>query len=385
MQELLSLLLPLAAASGWFAAAVHYQKSKSKKSAEFSKKYYRGLTYLLEENADKALDVFLELIKADHETVEMHLALANLFRRRGEVERAIKIHQSLLEQKDLSQDHHAQARFELGMDYMRAGMYGLAEEYFKNSTENGHHRVSALQELLKIYQQEKDWLKAIAVIQELKQLGKTRRGERIAHFYCELAEAAKSSGKAQLAGEYLSKAFSEDATCVRASLIKAEMAIAEKNYADALKMLKAVESQNPAYISEIVEPVLKCCASLQDPEQGERYLHALYEKFRNIEIVPILSLMIYDRHGVDRAVEFLESVLTYKPFHGGFMQLISFYAEQQTGKNRIAFLKLKEFAAPLSRKGTAYRCSRCGFECNRLHWRCPSCHYWESIKPKPPL
>ncbi|MEN8259280.1 MAG: lipopolysaccharide assembly protein LapB [Pseudomonadota bacterium] len=383
MQEIFAILLPIAAASGWFAAAKYYKNTPApQKSSYISPEYYRGLNYLLSEKADKALEVFVNLIDSDTEAVELHLAFGTLFRRRGEVERAIKIHQSLLDSVGLNEDQRLQITFELGMDYMRAGMYGRAEEYFQSLTEVDNYRVPARQEILKIYQQEKDWSKAISVTHELGKLGKVKRGESIAQFYCELAEEARFAGKIDLAKDYLNRAYADDKSCVRASLIKAQIEINEENYAGALKTLRMVETQDVRYISDIVMPVLKCCEFLQELEENERYLHYLYGAYGTGKAALVLCETIRTRHGVERAIDFMEDALARKPFYEGFNRLLALYAEQQPDGARARFARLKNFSTCLALKGAAYQCSQCGYCCTHIHWRCPSCQYWETVKPK---
>ena len=382
MQEIFAILLPVAAASGWFAAWRHYKKtSPPKSSPSISPGYYRELNHLLGEKTDTALQVFADTIGSDAETVELHLAFATLFRRRGDVERAINIHQSLLDSGRLREEQRLQTTFELGMDFMQAGMYGRAEDYFQSLIAVDNYRVSARQEMLKIYQQEKDWLKAISVTQVLRKLGKVKRRESIAQFYCELAEEARFSGRVDLAKDYLNKAFADDKSCVRASLIKAQLEISEENYAAALKTLKMVETQDTRYISEIVMPVLKCCEFLRELDENERYLHYLYNAYGTGKAALVLCETIRNRHGVESAVDFMENALARKPFYEGFNRLLALYAEQQPEGAGARFARLKNFSMCLDLKAAAYQCSQCGYRCSHIHWRCPSCRYWETVKP----
>lgn len=386
MQEILAVLLPIAAASGWYAAARHFRRtSLSQKHSYLPPDYYLRANYRLNDQAEKAFEAFVDLSDPNAETVDLHLAFGRHFRGRGEVERAIRIHQSLLEQVDLQEEQKLQARFELGLDYMHAGIFGRAEEYFRHVMDVDSYRVAARLEMLKLYQQEKDWVKAISVTRELSKLGKVKRGESVAQFYCELAEKARFAGRIAEAKEFLNQAYSDDQSCVRASLIKAQLEINEENYAAALKTLKLVESQDPAFISEVVTPVLKCCEFLQELEENERYLHYLYSAYGNTKAALVLCETMRTRHGVERAIDFMEDALARKPFFEGFNRLLALYAEQQPDGSGARFARLKTFSTCLSIKAAAYQCSQCGYGCTQLHWRCPSCQYWNTVKPRPAL
>ncbi|NNF96569.1 MAG: tetratricopeptide repeat protein, partial [Halobacteria archaeon] len=188
MLEILFFLLPIAALSGWWLGRRSKARRQEESSLELPSSYLRGLNYLLNEQQDKAIDLFIQLLDVDNDTVETHLALGSLFRRRGEVDRAIRIHQNLIARPTLSKEQRMQALFELGQDYMRAGLLDRAETLLGELIGNEPHTVAALQHLLDIYQQEKDWDKAIQIAQRLESRTGQSKRNLIAQYYCEKAD-----------------------------------------------------------------------------------------------------------------------------------------------------------------------------------------------------
>ncbi|MEW8498538.1 MAG: tetratricopeptide repeat protein, partial [Candidatus Thiodiazotropha taylori] len=200
------MLLPVAAASGWFAARRGVAVKSQKQPQEISPVYFKGLNYLLNEQPDKAIDLFIKLLDVDSDTVETHLALGNLFRRRGEVERAIRIHQNLIARPSLSREQRAQALLELGQDYMRAGLFDRAENLFIELTELKLHNEQANIYLLEIYQQEKDWKRCLEVADRITVSHYPALHNSIAHFYCELAEEQLRQQNMAAAESFLKRA-----------------------------------------------------------------------------------------------------------------------------------------------------------------------------------
>src|SRR5918912_3171483 len=176
---------PLFFAFGWLAARIDIKQLLSE-SRSLPLSYFKGLNFLLNEQPDKAIEAFIEVVKVDPQTIELHFALGNLFRRRGEIERAIRMHQNLVERPDLREDQKRAALFELAQDYLKAGLLDRAEELFAK-LENTPHAEAALKFLLEIYQQEKEWQKAIAVAEKLEAVTGRSHQKEIANFYCELA------------------------------------------------------------------------------------------------------------------------------------------------------------------------------------------------------
>ena len=207
----LLLLLPLAAAGGWLMAA--HDKSSSAKFQSVPDAYFKGLSFLLNEQPDKALKVFLEVAEVDDETIEMHMALGNLFRRRGEIEKATQIHQNLVARSDLDDSLRSMALFELAQDYFKAGLFDRAEDLFRELHLLTEYKEQASRFLLQIYDQEKEWLLAINVAEELNRVSDYDYSETIAQFYCELAEISIGEGNNSDAENYIGAAFQHNPRC----------------------------------------------------------------------------------------------------------------------------------------------------------------------------
>jgi len=197
------LLLPVAALSGWFIAHLGRKRGRGDPMMDLSSTYFRGLNYLLNEQPDKAIEVFLKLAEVDNDTVETHLALGNLFRRRGEVDRAIRIHQNLVARTTLSAEQRSYALLELGEDYMRAGLFDRAEDLFLEMVDMGVHMEPVLNHLVVIFEQEKDWDKAIDAARKLGPISGRDMAPVVAQYYCELAEVARESGDESRARKFL--------------------------------------------------------------------------------------------------------------------------------------------------------------------------------------
>ena len=383
MEEWLFLLLPVAAASGWYAARRHYlKKYLVEHSHSLRSAYCRGLNYLLSEKTDKAIEAFADVLANDFETIETHIALGNLFRRRGDLEKAIEIHENLIARDDLSSQQHENAQFELGLDYLRAGLFDRAESIFQNLTDHESSRKGALQQLLDIYQREKDWLKAADCARQLRLQGKVPRGETVAQFLCELAEETLCANQDGAARQWLEEALREDPKCARASLLMARLHMREGRFEDALQTLKGVESQNTALISEIIEP-LCVCHDRMGKTSGELigYLGYLYETYGLESAALALAERIRFEHGPGKAIEHLQRVLESRPTLKSLNAMTGFLLENGAENQREALVWLDRALGRLSSSVSRYTCVKCGFTGGELHWRCPSCRHWESTKP----
>ena len=380
MNELLWLLLPIAAASGWLAAKRSFRRPEQP-GEDQTPAYFKGLNFLLNEQPDKAIDVFIKLLEVDSETVETHLALGNLFRRRGEVDRAIRIHQNLIARPTLNQDQRAQALLELGQDYMRAGLFDRAESLFRELSEMKMYQEQALQNLRVIYQQEKDWDRCLDMARELEQLsGESLRIER-SHYYCELAEEAIGHKDAALASANLKKAQSSDGNCVRATLLQGQLEIADGACKAAILTLQQVERQDDAYLSEALPKLLECYRQTGNRQELVSYLHQLFE--RNQGIGPALALadLVRTDEGDQAALRFLCEYLQRHPDLEGLDRLVALNLSEGEKVGSETLKIIRELIGKLLEGRPAYQCCQCGFCAKTLHWQCPGCKSWSSIKP----
>lgn len=344
--------------------------------------YFSGLNYLLNEQPDKAIDVFVKLLEVDSDTVETHLALGNLFRRRGEVERAIRIHQNLIARPTLSREQRGQALLELGQDYMRAGLFDRAENLFKELGEMNLHQEQALDNLHIIYQQEKEWGKALDVAKRLGQVtGRSYRTER-AHYYCELAEEALQRRDSSMAGQMLKKAQVSDDRCIRASILKGGIECDSNLYRAALRSYKRIEKQDPVFLSEVLEQIIACHHELGETTELFDYLSQLQTGgVAGSKVALELAGMIEKREGRKAAIDYLTQRLEEQPDLQGLARLLALSMDEMSSEQK-GVRKLKELLDRLNEQRSAYQCSGCGFVAKTLHWQCPSCKTWGSIKPR---
>lgn len=379
--EMLLLLLPVAAASGWFAARCSLLKKGAQHEANFKPAHLKGLNYLLNEQPDKAIDLFVSMLEVDSDTVETHLALGNLFRRRGEVERAIRIHQNLIARPTLKPQERTQALLELGLDYMRAGLFDRAENLFIELKESNHHAVRALTNLLTIYQNEKEWDKCLVVAQELELVHSRPCRSQAAHYYCELAEVAFDKNDLTKASSLLKKAISSDKKCIRATLLQGHIAAEQADFKSAIKHYQKIALQQPAYVSEMLPSLIHCYKELGWQREMESYLRQYHQQHKDIAVMTTITDLIKAEKGEEAATEFVLAHLQDSPDLHGLEQLISLGLDKEGSLGRETLLVLQNMVAKMLQNRSANRCVKCGFEATKLHWQCPSCHTWDGIQP----
>ena len=286
-----------------FAARKNNHKSSSYIDS-VAPEYYRGLRYLINEQPDKAIEVFLKLLEVDGETVEVHLALGNLFRRRGEVDRAIRIHQNLIARPTLSNEQRSQALVELGVDYLRSGLLDRAEALFEDVLETPY-KSRAARYLVEIYQDEKDWDKAIKCTKIWQQNSPKKLNNRIAHYYSQKAEESIEENNHTEAREFIKQALAEDPNSAHASIIKGTLEMEEGNYKKAIKAFKRLEKNSPELISEVLNPMKTCYRELGKSDKFLEYLNKLPTSQTGVNQIIELSGIIEDNKGTDDAISFL--------------------------------------------------------------------------------
>ncbi|MET0332493.1 MAG: lipopolysaccharide assembly protein LapB [Dyella sp.] len=377
----LLLLLPIAFAAGWFYSRRAGVRTSGARVSELSSDYFRGLNYLLNEEQDKAIEVFLKLAEYNRDTVETHLALGNLFRRRGEVDRAIRLHQHLVSRPDLSDAMKTVALLELGEDYMRAGLLDRAETLFCDLVAMDAHAPSALRHLISIYQHERDWHKAIEHARRLETMTGEDESLMIAQFYCELAEQARQHAARNEAREYLQHAFACQADCVRAHMLTGRLLADEGQDTAAVTAYEAAVAADVAFVPEILPPLLQSYARSQQMERAEDFLRDILERYHGISPVLALTHLYEQRDGERMAIDFLTSQLRQRPSVRGLMALIDATLDKISGEARENFLILRDLTRKLLEGQAMYRCERCGFGAKAHHWQCPSCKNWATIRP----
>jgi lipopolysaccharide assembly protein B len=374
-------LLPVAALSGWWIGRRATSPRDSRSLKAIHPEYFKGLNFVLNEQPDKAIEVFIRMLEVDSETVETHLALGNLFRRRGEVDRAIRIHQNLIARPTLNREQRAHALLELGMDYMRSGLLDRAEGLFLELVDLNLHLTQAYTQLLDIYQQEKDWVNAITIARKLEVISGNPLNPIIAQFYCEGASSALQEGNIRVAKDQIRRAMSFDQNCVRASLIEASMYTQTGKIKQAIKSYKRVESQNSDYITEIIEPLYSCYRQLDRVDEFVEYLRMLVNIYGGISSLLMLTALISEREGENAAIRFISDELKNRPTVKGVDKLIEFALSRSEGETHEHLKTIKELTGQLIEGRPMYKCNSCGFDAKLLHWQCPGCKNWDTVKP----
>jgi lipopolysaccharide biosynthesis regulator YciM len=378
---LLVALVPSAFALGWWASRRVGVRRSGARVSELSSDYFRGLNYLLNEEQDKAIEVFLKLAEYNHDTVETHLALGNLFRRRGEVDRAIRLHQHLVSRPGLSEAMKTVALLELGEDYMRAGLLDRAEALFSDLVAMNAHAPSALRHLIAIYQHERDWHKAIDHARRLEAMTGEDQAPVIAQFYCELADRSRSHGARAEAREYLAQAFASEPDCVRAFMLTGRLEAEDGQHGTAVEAYEAAVHADSAFLPEILPPLLASYARSQQMERAEKFLHDMLARYHGVSPVLALTRLYRQRDGERAAIDFLTAQLRLRPSVRGLMALIDATMDKVGGEAHENFLILRDLTRKLLEGQAMYRCSRCGFGAKAHHWQCPSCKSWSTIRP----
>ena len=374
------LLLPLAALSGWVIGRRGGERHSDSQVSKLSTTYFRGLNYLLNEQPDKAIELFLHIAELDKETFETQVALGHLFRRRGEVDRAIRLHQALVERRDLSDAQKVQALLALGEDYMRSGLLDRAETVFSDLAKIDQRAPQALKHLIGIYQAERDWAKAIENATRFEAATGEPMGKLIAQFECELAERERAAGDTQAARASIARAYAADSTSVRAGMLEGRIEVDAGNDAAAIRAFERAARHDPDYLPEILPQLLPCYERVGDSPGARAFLSEMSEHYRGISPVLALTQLVEAEEGVGAARAYLAQQLKDRPSVRGEAALIDLTLAEQADST-ATLQDLKHITDQLLVRNPSYRCSRCGFGARSHHWQCPSCKEWGTIKP----
>lgn len=378
MLELLFLLLPVAAAYGWFMGRNSVRQEQRKEQEQFSKSYVTGINLLLSAQSDKAIDIFIDMLDVDSETIETHWTLGNLFRRRGEIDRALRIHRNLMNRPSLSESQRQQALLELGKDYLAAGLYDRAERKLLELSKQTNDREETDELLLQIYEATNEWDKAIKIALKVRRYDPAIK-MHIAHFYCELA-ALQSDIKQTL--KFYEKALKHDEKSVRAALALGHWWLEQKNYHKALAYLLPIRQQAPDYMPEALSLIEQAYQGLQDTETFLAYLYDVVLSTPSATAVVMLADQVVQANDRETAELFILTALRRNPTMRGFHKLIELHiANAESGREKASLELLRDIVAEQLQQRSKYHCSQCGFASQTLYWHCPSCKSWGSIKP----
>jgi len=351
------------------------------KKSTLPRDYLIGLNFLLNDETDKAVDIFIKMLEVDSDTVETHLAVGKLFRRRGETDRAIRIHQNLIARPQLESIYRDQAMFELGQDYLSAGMLDRAERIFTELSNERDHAPKALQTLIQIYEQEKSWQKALDTAARYQTVTRKNLYHQMSHYYCELAEQHLNRVELHQAENLLGNALAIDKRCVRASILFAKVHMRAGNYELALKQLKKIREQNASFISESVELIAACYEALKQEDELLVYFNGLIEEYPHVPVVLILAERMRKWKGDKIAANFVADYVRRYPSLRGLQLFVGLYISSVEGRAKEDMRILQNLMRKVLATKPDYQCTSCGFSGRTLHWQCPGCKEWSSIQP----
>ncbi|MBR7799970.1 lipopolysaccharide assembly protein LapB [Undibacterium fentianense] len=372
--------IPLFFSLGWIAARVDIRQLISE-SSSLPKGYFKGLNFLLNDQPDKAIDAFIEILKLNPETVELHFALGSLFRRRGETERAIRVHQNLLSRPDLPIEQQTQAMFELGQDYLKAGLLDRAEETF-NQLVAGQYAISARKALLEIYQREKEWLRAIDAAHALQESGAGGRQKEIAQFYCEIAQDELVHTHPEAAMAMLEKAISTDRHNVRAVVLMGDIHLAKGDLEQAVLAWRKVEQQSVPHVALVAQRLMDGYRKLDRPLEGLNLLKSYLAEAPSIDLLEVVFKASLELESVVEANQLVSNELRRTPTLLGLDKLLDARMMVAPPEVLPELSIVKNLVNGYAQKFTRYQCTHCGFKARQFYWQCPGCSKWETYPPR---
>ena len=343
--------------------------------------YFQGLNFLLNEQQDKAIEAFIEVVKVDPQTVELHFALGSLFRRRGEVDRALRMHHNLVDRADLDDDKRQHAIFELAQDYLKAGILDRAESLF-SELENTMYARQSLEFLLELFQKEHDWFKAITVAKRLAQVSGESYNRQAAFFYCEMASEENEAGNFASAREHLQQALRIDQNSVRATMMLGDMLASEGRHADAIDTWRSIESQDAQYLPLVAERMLNSYRSLDREAEGIALLREYLGKYHSLDLMNVVFTGVLKNEGSSAAYQLVRDELKRNPTLLGLDKLLEARLLEMPGEMRSDVELVKDLVHKRTRNLATYHCAHCGFKARQFYWHCPACQAWGSYSPR---
>lgn len=345
-----------------------------------NKEYFKGLNFLLNEEPDKAIEVFIKALEVDSETVELHLALGGLFRRKGQVDRATRIHQNLIARPSLTDDQRMQAIHELANDYYKAGWLDRAEDLFSELKDSAAYRVLAVKGLVRIYQQEKEWQKAIDVLRLLKRGERQTVNKQVAHYYCELAELSIVIGDYQIARQHLRNARSEHPSVARSLLLRGDLRSAEGDHAGARELWLNLANSHPNFAELIVDKMIASFNLTGDSDGLQNYLLNVAVVPKNADSFRVWQRALESILGESATIDHILEKSSNKSMSSPLANYLNnALAANKLSDERSAGL-LKKLLSRAKSKKIEYTCIGCGFDTKAMYWFCPNCGQWESFR-----
>ena len=372
-------LFVIAAATGWLFARHSTKKESDPPPQAINADYLRGLNLVLNRQTEEALELFVRMAKVDDDTLETHFALGHLFRRRGEVDRAIRVHKNLLARSNLNETQRDQAQFSLAQDYLSAGFFDRAEKLFSQLGNSSSLGEASIQSLVDIYEREQEWGKAIEAHRELEILTGEKSTE-IAHYYCELAENARLDGDLALARQHLKGSVRSVSGAFRGALIKAAIAQEEKSYLEALGLYEQVLDADPRLMAEVLPELFDCYHKDGREDECEIYLQSLVDKNPSLSDVIAYAAILVDLERSQVIKTCIEKFIMEDSVLASFFDA-EYFANIPDKSREKVIQGIASGLRDLACSSPRYRCNTCGYRSEKILWHCPSCKSWESIRP----
>lgn len=383
------ILLLVAVACGWWLGTVTRAGQRRKRhSSDNFDDYFVGLNYLLNDEPDEALDTFISALELNSETVETHLALGALLRRRGKVDKAIKVHQVLLARPDLDSELADATRLQLAIDYIRAGLLDRAERLLNEIlNEDSPAKWDALRHLITVYQTEKEWEDAIACSSRMLSNSSYKRDREIrvgaANYCCELAETLLSQNQISQAKEQARRAFTFHRKSIRAALLLAKIEQLLGNYKAAIKELVRIGKHNPEFTPLLIGQLKTCFEKTGDMTEYQHVLQELFAQRQDSSVLIALAHLKKQQAGDDAALQFLQSHSASAPSLPAISEALGLQLRSAAPEIQANLKSLQQMLEQLQKRKANYQCHFCGYESRTLYWLCPSCQKWDKIRPLP--
>lgn len=354
------------------------RQNQSSQRKKLSRDYFTGLNFLLSNESDKAVDLFITMLDVDDDTIDTHLSLGSLFRKRGEVDRSIRIHQNLIARPSLTTEQRDIAMMELGKDYLAAGFYDRAEEIFINLVKQDDHSEDAETHLIDIYQVTKDWQKAINIIKSLKRKRQQALKHNTAHFYCELANE-ETEVPAQI--KRLLAAIKQDPDCARAILTLAEKYLDSGEYTKCKEMLAKLIDADIELFADALSTARQVFQDSHDLNGYSELLRQGLQSGAGASVAITLAQSMIEQGDKQQAEQLVLDGLYRNPTMKSFQHLMQMHVQQaEEGQAKESLTMLEKLVEQQIKFRPGYRCKECGFPSHRLYWHCPSCKSWGKIK-----
>ena len=367
--------LPVAFGMGWLASRLDLRQLRID-NRQAPRAYFKGLNFLLNEQQDKAIDAFIEAVQSDPDTSELHFALGNLFRRRGEYERAVRVHEHLLSRGDLSAADRQRAQNALAKDFLKAGLLDRAEDALRKLEGTSFEGQARLARLA-IYERSREWPQARAVAEQLERSGEVNFAARLAHYLCEQARELITQGDQAGAAKLLLEAISQAPEAARARLLLGQLQLSMGQAAQALATLTHL-FEAPALAAPLAAASLaRAALAAQASEQGLEILQAHYELSPCIDVMQAIVSLQTEQDSPEGAQTARQRYIEHLKLQPSLIAASRWLAGETSlsQEDHAAVQKaLEQAARPLAR----YRCAACGFEAKEHFWHCPGCQAWDS-------